>query len=66
MLRQALARKKRKERDAAGEIRESNIIAMMDMMTIILVFLPQVLRLASAISLTQCEDIEPPIPAPAR
>jgi hypothetical protein len=44
MFRKALARKKRKEREAAGEIHELNITAMMDMMTIILVFLPQVLR----------------------
>ena len=60
MFRQALARKKRKERDAAGEIRELNIIAMMDMMTIILVFLLKSYA-ASAISLTQSEDIKPPI-----
>ena len=39
MFRKALARKKRKEREAAGEIKELNITAMMDMMTIILVFL---------------------------
>ena len=38
-FRKALARKKRKEREAAGEINELNITAMMDMMTIILVFL---------------------------
>ena len=38
-FRKALARKKRKEREAAGEIKELNITAMMDMMTIILVFL---------------------------
>ncbi|HLM43960.1 MAG TPA: biopolymer transporter ExbD, partial [Myxococcaceae bacterium] len=37
--RKALARKKRKEREAAGEIKELNITAMMDMMTILLVFL---------------------------
>jgi biopolymer transport protein ExbD len=60
MFRQALVRKKRKERDAAGEIRELNIIAMMDMMTIILVFLLKSYA-ASAISLTQSEDIKPPI-----
>ena len=39
MFRKALARKKRKERESEGEIRELNITAMMDMMTIILVFL---------------------------
>jgi len=60
MFRKALARKKRKERDAAAEIRELNIIAMMDMMTIILVFLLKSYA-ASAISLTQSEDIKPPI-----
>jgi biopolymer transport protein ExbD len=38
-FRQAMSRKKRKERESAGEIRELNITAMMDMMTIILVFL---------------------------
>ena len=60
MFRQALARKKRKERDDAGQIRELNITAMMDMMTIILVFLLKSYA-ASAISLTQSEDIKPPI-----
>ncbi len=38
-FRKAMARKKRKEREAEGEIKELNITAMMDMMTIILVFL---------------------------
>ena len=60
MFRKALARKKRKEREAAGEIRELNITAMMDMMTIILVFLLKSYA-ASAIMLTQSEDIKPPI-----
>ena len=60
MFRSALARKKRKERDAAGQIRELNITAMMDMMTIILVFLLKSYT-ASAISLTQSEDIKPPV-----
>jgi biopolymer transport protein ExbD len=60
MFRKALARKKRKERETAGEIRELNITAMMDMMTIILVFLLKSYA-ASAISLTQSEDIKPPI-----
>jgi len=60
MFRNALARKKRKEREAAGEIRELNITAMMDMMTIILVFLLKSYA-ASAIMLTQSEDIKPPI-----
>ena len=60
MFRKALARKKRKEREAAGEIRELNITAMMDMMTIILVFLLKSYA-ASAISLTQSEEVKPPI-----
>jgi biopolymer transport protein ExbD len=60
MFRKALARKKRKEREAAGEIHELNITAMMDMMTIILVFLLKTYA-ASAIMLTQSEDIKPPI-----
>jgi biopolymer transport protein ExbD len=60
MFRKALARKKRKEREDAGEIRELNITAMMDMMTIILVFLLKSYA-ASSIMLTQSEDIKPPI-----
>ena len=60
MFRKALARKKRKEREAAGEIHELNITAMMDMMTIILVFLLKTYA-ASALMLTQSEDIKPPI-----
>jgi len=60
MFRSALARKKRKEREIAGEIHELNITAMMDMMTIILVFLLKSYA-ASAIMLTQSEDIKPPI-----
>ena len=60
MFRQALARKKRKEREAAGEIRELNIVAMMDMMTIILVFLLKSYS-ASSVSMTASEDIRPPI-----
>lgn len=60
MFRKALARKKRKEREAAGEIHELNITAMMDMMTIILVFLLKSYA-ASSIMLSQSEDIKPPI-----
>jgi len=60
MFRKALARKKCKEREAAGEIHELNITAMMDMMTIILVFLLKSYA-ASALMLTQSEDIKPPI-----
>ncbi|MGO9830651.1 MAG: ExbD/TolR family protein [Myxococcaceae bacterium] len=60
MFRKAMTRKKRIERDNAAQIRELNIVAMMDMMTIILVFLLKSYT-ASAISLTQSEDIKPPV-----
>ncbi len=60
MFRRALARKKRKEREVAGEIRELNIVAMMDMMTIILVFLLKSYS-ASSVSVTASEDVRPPI-----
>ena len=60
MFRKAMTRKKRIERENAGQIRELNIAAMMDMMTIILVFLLKSYT-ASAISLTQSEDIKPPV-----
>jgi biopolymer transport protein ExbD len=60
MFRKAMKRKKRIERENAGQIRELNIVAMMDMMTIILVFLLKSYT-ASAISLTQSEDIKPPV-----
>jgi biopolymer transport protein ExbD len=60
MFRKAMKRKKRIEREYAGQIRELNIVAMMDMMTIILVFLLKSYT-ASAISLTQSEDIKPPV-----
>ena len=53
-------RERRRVREAAGQIRELNIVAMMDMMTIILVFLLKSYT-ASAISLTQSEDIKPPV-----
>ena len=60
MFRKALARKKRKEREAAGEIRELNITAMMDMMTIILVFLLKSYS-ASSVAMTSSEEVRPPI-----
>jgi biopolymer transport protein ExbD len=60
MFRKAMTRKRRIERENAGQIRELNIVAMMDMMTIILVFLLKSYT-ASAISLTQSEDIKPPV-----
>lgn len=58
--RKALARKKRKEREAAGEIKELNITAMMDMMTILLVFLLKSFASSSA-SITASEDVRPPV-----
>jgi biopolymer transport protein ExbD len=59
-FRKALARKKRKEREAAGEIKELNITAMMDMMTILLVFLLKSFASSSA-AITASEDVRPPI-----
>jgi biopolymer transport protein ExbD len=59
-FRNAMARKKRKDRQAAGEIRELNITAMMDMMTIILVFLLKSYT-ASAVSMTSSEELRPPV-----
>ncbi|NMO20042.1 biopolymer transporter ExbD [Pyxidicoccus fallax] len=58
--RKALARKKRKEREAAGEIKELNITAMMDMMTILLVFLLKSFASSSA-AITASEDVRPPV-----
>ena len=59
-FRKALARKKRREREAAGEIKELNITAMMDMMTILLVFLLKSFASSSA-ALTASEDVRPPV-----
>ncbi|XXF75551.1 biopolymer transporter ExbD [Myxococcaceae bacterium GXIMD 01537] len=59
-FRKALARKKRKEREAAGEIKELNITAMMDMMTILLVFLLKSFSASSA-AVTASEDVRPPV-----
>lgn len=58
--RKAMARKKRIEREAEGEIRELNITAMMDMMTIILVFLIKSYT-ASSVTITASEDVRPPL-----
>jgi biopolymer transport protein ExbD len=58
-FRKALARKKRKEREAEGEIKELNITAMMDMMTIILVFLIKSYS-ASSVTVTASDDVRPP------
>ena len=60
MFRAGMARKKRKERQAEGEIRELNIVAMMDMMTIILVFLLKSYS-ASSVAVTASEDVRPPL-----
>jgi biopolymer transport protein ExbD len=50
---------RRKAREAAGEIKELNIVAMMDMMTIILVFLLKSYQ-ASAINVNMSEDLAIP------
>ena len=60
MFRQAMTRKKRKEREAAGEIKELNITAMLDMMTIILVFLLKSYS-TSSVTMTSSEDLRPPL-----
>ena len=52
--------KRRKEREAEGEISDLNITPMMDMMTIILVFLLKSYS-ASGIAMTASGDISPPI-----
>jgi biopolymer transport protein ExbD len=52
-------RARRKVREAAGEIRELNIVAMMDMMTIILVFLLKSYQ-ASAINVNMSADLTIP------
>lgn len=59
-FRKALARKKRRDREAEGEIKELNITAMMDLMTIILVFLIKSFT-ASSITVTASEDVRPPL-----
>ena len=60
MFRKAMARKKRKEREAEGEIKELNIVAMMDMMTIILVFLMKSFA-SSNVAMTSSEEVKPPV-----
>ena len=59
-FRKAMARKKRKEREAEGEIKELNITAMMDMMTIILVFLIKSYS-ASSVQVTPSDDLHPAV-----
>jgi len=58
-FRKAMARKKRRDREAEGEIKELNITAMIDLMTIILVFLIKSFS-ASSITVTASEDVRPP------
>lgn len=52
-------RARRKQREAEGEIKELNIVAMMDMMTIILVFLLKSYQ-ASAINVNMSETLSIP------
>ena len=52
-------RARRKQREAEGEIKELNIVAMMDMMTIILVFLLKSYQ-ASAINVNMSEQLTVP------
>ncbi len=59
-FRKAMGRKKRRDREAEGEIRELNITAMMDLMTIILVFLIKSFS-ASSITVTASEDVRLPL-----
>ncbi len=59
-FKKAVARNKRKRREAEGEVKELNIVAMMDMMTIILVFLLGSYS-ASTISTASSGDIAPPV-----
>ncbi|MFT3707936.1 MAG: biopolymer transporter ExbD [Archangium sp.] len=59
-FRKAMSRKKRRDREAEGEIKELNITAMMDLMTIILVFLIKSFS-ASSITVTASEDIRLPM-----
>jgi biopolymer transport protein ExbD len=56
----ALRRARRKAREAAGEIKELNITAMMDMMTIILVFLLKSWS-ASSIGVNLGDDLRVPV-----
>ncbi len=61
-FRKAVARKKRRDREAEGEIKELNIVAMMDLMTIILVFLIKSFT-SSSVTITASEDVRPPLSA---
>lgn len=55
----ALRRKRRKDRDAEGEIHDLNIYPMLDMMTIILVFLLKSYS-ASSVTLNGVDNLSPP------
>jgi biopolymer transport protein ExbD len=55
----AYRKARRKAREAAGEIKELNIVAMMDMMTIILVFLLKSYQ-ASAINVNMSQELAIP------
>ena len=59
-FRKAMARKKRRDREAEGEIRELNLVAMMDLMTVILVFLLKSFS-ATTVAMSASEDIRPPV-----
>jgi Biopolymer transport protein ExbD/TolR len=60
LFKKLLRTKRRKEREAAGEIKELNITAMMDMMTIILVFLLKSYS-ATSVNMASSGDVAPPI-----
>jgi biopolymer transport protein ExbD len=60
LFKKILRTKRRKEREAAGEIKELNITAMMDMMTIILVFLLKSYS-ATSVNMASSGDVAPPI-----
>ena len=59
-FRAQVARKKRRDREAEGEIRDLNLTAMMDMLTIILVFLIKSFS-STTVAMTASEDIRPPV-----
>jgi len=60
LFKKILRTKRRKEREAAGEIKDLNITAMMDMMTIILVFLLKSYS-ATSVNMASSGDVAPPI-----
>lgn len=60
LYKKLLRRKRRKERESAGEIKELNITAMMDMFTIILVFLLKSYS-SSGVTMAASGEIAPPL-----